>query len=194
MQQGQVKYLKLYLPAIVMCLFLFGACENDLNKVRAIAAADSTKDISQTVGVEMLFSDSAIVKLKLTAPLSISYKDKKKQPITLMPHGVKVVFYDVDIKQIGNIVADTGIQRETEKLIIFRKNVVATNPEGTVYKSEELIYDQGKKQIYSTKNVLMTKVGGDQMTGTSFVSDDKLLHPIFQNATAVIHVDNSIAQ
>ena len=192
--QGRVKHINLYLPAIFMSLLLFSACENDLNKVRAIAAADSTKDISQTIGVEMIFSDSAIVKLKLTAPLSISYKDKKKNPITLMPKGVRVVFYDDKIKQIGNIVADTGIQKEAEKLIIFHKNVVATNTEGTVYKSEELIYDQAKKQIYSNKNVLMTKVGGDQMTGTSFVSDDKLKHPIFKNSTAIIHVDNSITE
>lgn len=189
----QVRYIKLYLPAMIMCLFLFGACENDLNKVKAIAAADSTKDVSITKGVEMIFSDSALVKLKLTAPLSISYKEKKN-PVMVMPNGVKVVFYDAKINPIGNIVADTGIQREAQKLIIFRKNVVATNPEGTVYRSEELIYDQAKKEIYSNKNVLMTKVGGDQMTGTSFKSDDKLLHPIFQNATAVIHVDNSIAQ
>ncbi|WP_374950806.1 LPS export ABC transporter periplasmic protein LptC [Mucilaginibacter sp.] len=192
--ERQVKYLKAYLPAIIMCLFLFGSCENDLNKVRAIAAADSTKDISITRGVEMIFSDSAIVKLKLTAPLSISSKDSAKNPIMVMPKGVKVVFYDANIKIIGNIVADTGIQREAQKLIIFHKNVVATNPEGTVYRSEELIYDQNKKRIYSTKNVLMTKVGGDQMTGTSFESDDKLMHPVFQNATAVIHVDNSIAE
>jgi hypothetical protein len=175
-------------------LLLFSACENDLNKVKEIAAADSTKAIDKTIGVEMIFSDSAIVKLKLTAPLSLSYKDKKKNPITIMPKGVKVVFYDAKIKEIGNIVADTGIQKEAEKLIIFHKNVVATNTEGTVYKSEELIYDQAKKQIYSNKNVLMTKVGGDQMTGTSFVSDDKLKHPIFKNSTAIIHVDSSVTE
>jgi lipopolysaccharide assembly outer membrane protein LptD (OstA) len=192
--RGRVKYLNLYLPAIFISLLLFSACENDLNKVKAIAAADSTKAIDKTIGVEMIFSDSAIVKLKLTAPLSISYKDKKKNPITIMPKGVKVVFYDAKIKEIGNIVADTGIQKEAEKLIIFHKNVVATNTEGTVYKSEELIYDQAKKQIYSTKNVLMTKVDGDQMTGTSFVSDDKLKHPIFKNSTAIIHVDSSVTE
>ncbi|MDB5060961.1 MAG: hypothetical protein JWP67_804 [Mucilaginibacter sp.] len=192
--QGRVKYLNLYLPTIFISLLLFSACENDLNKVKAIAAADSTKAIDKTTGVEMIFSDSAIVKLKLTAPLSISYKDKKKNPITVMPKGVKVIFYDAKIKEMANIVADTGIQREAEKLIIFRKNVVATNTEGTVYKSEELIYDQAKKQVYSNKNVVMTKVTGDQMTGTSFVSDDKFKHPIFKNSTAIIHVDSSVTE
>ncbi len=40
----------------------------------------------------------------------------------------------------------------------------------------------------------MTKPDGDQMTGTSFVSDDKLRNPVFQNSTAIIHVDGSLAQ
>jgi hypothetical protein len=41
----------------------------------------------------------------------------------------------------------------------------------------------------------MTKVGGDVMTGTSFVSDDKWLnHPVFQNSTAIIHVDDNLTQ
>jgi hypothetical protein len=37
----------------------------------------------------------------------------------------------------------------------------------------------------------MTKVGGDVLTGTSVVSDDKLLHPVFQNSTAIIHVNDN---
>lgn len=188
MLYGQLKYSKKLLPAIFTGLLLISACENDINKVNSLAAADATKAIEITKGVEMIFSDSAIVKLKLTAPLSINYK-LDKNPYMVMPKGVKLIFYNAQIKEIGNIVADTGIQRDKEKLIEFRKNVIATNPEGTVYRSEELLYDQAKKQIYSNKPVEMTKVGGDIMRGSSFRSDDKLLHPIFQNSTAIIHVN-----
>jgi hypothetical protein len=55
------------------------------------------------------------------------------------------------LKRDGNIVADTGYYYEN-KLIEFRKNVVATKGR-YVYKSEELIWDQAKKQVYSNKKV-----------------------------------------
>jgi LPS export ABC transporter protein LptC len=187
---GGVKYLKLYLPASFICLLLLSACENDLNKVKAIAAADSTKAVDRTTGLEVIFSDSAKVKLKLTAPLSLDYKGKKSY--TLMPKGVKVVFYNPKLEVIGTITADTGIRRE--KLIEFHKNVVATNPEGSVFRSEQLIWNQDKKQIYSNKSIKMTKLGGDVLNGSSFVSDEKLLHPVFQNSTGMIHVNENMTQ
>jgi LPS export ABC transporter protein LptC len=190
--QGMVTWLKNYLPVLTICLLLFSACENDLNKVRAIAAADATKPIQTTKDVTVIYSDTAVVKAKVTAPLLIQYETK--QPYSILPKGVKVIFYDKNLKEEGTIVSDSAVMKNDNKLIQFYKNVVATNTEGTVYKSQELIWDQAKLQIYSNRQVYMTKLGGDSMTGTSFVSDDRLLHPIFQNATAIIHVDDKMTQ
>ena len=190
--QSRLKQLSIYLPAVFIALLL-SACENDLNKVKAIAAADATKPIQRTTGVDMILSDSGFVKAQLTAPLLIQY-DTKKDPYSVLPKHVKVVFYNADLKEAGNIVADTGYYYKEKDLIVFLKNVVATRADGTIYRSEELIWDQAKKKTYSNKQVLMTKPDGDQMTGTSFVSDDKLRNPVFQNSTAIIHVDGSLAQ
>nr|WP_294950039.1 LPS export ABC transporter periplasmic protein LptC [uncultured Mucilaginibacter sp.] len=175
------------MPALSMVMLL-AACENDINKIKAIAAADATKPIQQTSDIDVIFSDSAIVKFRLTAPLMVEYMTPKN-PYKVLPKGVKIIFLDKDVKEAGNIIADTGFMRDDNKLIEFRKNVVAKNAEGTVYKSDELIWDQKKKIYYSNKPVEMTKVGGDIMRGTSFTSDDNLKHPIFQNSTAVIHVN-----
>ncbi|MCO5937279.1 LPS export ABC transporter periplasmic protein LptC [Mucilaginibacter sp. RB4R14] len=190
--QSRLKQLSIYLPAVFIALLL-SACENDLNKVKAIAAADATKPIQRTTGVDMILSDSGFVKAQLTAPLLIQY-DTKKDPYSVMPKGVKVVLYNRALKEDINIIADTGYYYKEKDLIIFHKNVVATRNDGIVYRSEELIWDKNKKQTYSNKNVLMTKPNGEQMTGTSFVSDDKFLNPKFQNSTAIIHVDGGLAQ
>ncbi|TSD63918.1 hypothetical protein FFF34_015235 [Inquilinus sp. KBS0705] len=187
---GRFSYLKLYIPAACAGIFLLTACENDLNKVKAIAAADATKPVDRTTGLDVIFSDSAKVKFHITTPLMLDYKTTPAY--SLMPKGVKVVFYNEKMQIAGTIIADTGIRRDT--LIEFHHNVVATNPEGSVLKSDELIWNQFKKQVYSNKKVVMTKVGGDVVTGTSVVSDDKLQHPIFQNATAVIHVNGDLTQ
>ncbi|GGH17151.1 LPS export ABC transporter periplasmic protein LptC [Mucilaginibacter phyllosphaerae] len=185
---GRLKQLCIYLPAVFAALLL-SACENDINKVKAIAAADATKPIQRTTGVDMIFSDDAIVKARLLTPLMIDY-DTKKNPYTIMPKGVKVILYSED----GNVIADTGFYYKEKDLIVFRKNVVATKGDGSVYRSEELMWDMKKKQIYSDKKVVMTKPNGDEMTGTSFLSDDKFLNPVFQNSTAVIHVNGDLSQ
>jgi LPS export ABC transporter protein LptC len=182
----------IYLPAVFAALLL-SACENDINKVKAIAAADATQPIQRSVGVDMIISDSGFVKAQLTSPLLVEY-DTKKNPRRVMPNGVKVVFFDKSLKQDANITADTGYYYDKKDLIVFKKNVVATRHDGTVYRSEELIWDKNKKQAYSNKKVVMTKPNGDEWTGTSFVSDDQLRNPIFQNSTATIHVDGSIGQ
>jgi LPS export ABC transporter protein LptC len=177
---------KVWIPAIALVMF-FSACENDINKIKEIAAADATKPIQRTTDIDVIFSDSALVKFRLLSPLYIEYK--VKNPYSILPHGVKIIFLDKDVKEAGNIIADSATMRDDNKIIEFHRNVVATNAEGTVYKSDELIWDQKKKIYFSNKNVEMTKVGGDVMRGTSFTSDDKLQHPIFQNSTAIIHVN-----
>jgi LPS export ABC transporter protein LptC len=186
--QSRLKQLCIYLPAVFTGLLL-SACENDINKVKAIAAADATKPIQRTTGVDVIFSDSGIVKAQMITPLMIDY-DTKVNPYSVMPKTVKVILYAED----GNVIADTGYFYKEKSLIIFRKNVVATKGDGTVYKSEELIWDMKKKQIYSNKKVVMTKPNGDEMTGTSFLTDDKFLNPVFQNSTAIIHVDGDLSQ
>lgn len=185
---SRVNYLKIYLPALLTGLVLLSACENDLNKVRAIAAADATKPIQKTTGVEVTYSDSAIVKGVLTAPLLFEYQTKKN-PYKITPNGVKILFYEADGTQDGQLTADTALIYDEKQLIVFRKNVVGVKKDGTTYKSEELLWDQKTKEIYSNKPVLMTKPNGDQTTGTSFRTDDKFKNPIFQNSTAILHVE-----
>ncbi|MFA6248084.1 MAG: LPS export ABC transporter periplasmic protein LptC [Mucilaginibacter sp.] len=190
--QNRLKQLCIYIPAVLTALLL-NACENDINKVKAIAAADATKPIQRTTGVTMTISDKGIVKAQLISPLLIEYATKKN-PYQVMPNGVRVILYNDSLTTDGNIVADTGYYYTEKSLVVFKKNVVATRKDGATYKSEELIWDTAKKQYYSNQKVVMTKPNGDVMNATSFVSDDKLLHPVFQNATGAIQMNGDLTQ
>jgi len=182
----------LFLPALLSGMLLLAACENDLKKIKEISAKLVSLPIDTTRGVEIIYSDSAIVKGKMLTPLFIHYAVAK--PYYTMPNGVKVFFYDKTLKEIGNIVSDSAVLRPKENITEFYKNVVATDTQGNTYKSEELIWDQDKKTVYSNKTVQMTTVDGDVTYGISFTSDDKLTHPILQQATGVFNVTDSPAQ
>jgi LPS export ABC transporter protein LptC len=186
MRSGAKQVTYLFLPALLFGMLLLGACENDLNKIKEVSAKLVSQPIDTSRGVEVIYSDSAILKGIMKTPLMINYAIAK--PYYKMPSGVKIILYDAFGKETGNIVADLGIYKYNEKLIEFYRNVVCTNSKGETFKSDELIWDQVKKTIYSRKPVQMTTPSGNVMNGKDFTSDDGLLHPIMNQGTGTIYV------
>jgi LPS export ABC transporter protein LptC len=151
------------------------ACENDLENIRKISNMSSGAAVDTTRGVDVIYSDSAVVKGRMITPLLIKYSTDK--PYDVMPDGIKVISFDKFGKEDGNIVADSAVQLENESITKFYKNVIVTSADGTIFKSEEMIWDQPKKIIYSNQPVEMRRPNGDVFFGRSFTSDDKLEHP-----------------
>jgi hypothetical protein len=178
-----------FLPALLLGTLLLAACENDLNKIKQVSALQVSQPIDTTRGAELIYSDSAIVKAKILTPLMIKYTTDK--PYYKMPDGVKVIHYDVYTQEDGNIVADSGVYRINEKIIEFHKNVVVTDAKGRTFKSDELIWDQVKKIIYSTKPVQMANKEGDSMNSVSFKSDDGLKNPRWEESTGDLSLSGS---
>ena len=183
----------LLLPVLMLSI---SSCENDLNKVKEIASNEVGTIVAPTTGVDLIMSDSAIVKIHLTAPLVLEYNpENPKKSYRIAPKGIKVIHYDkLTGKEDGTIIADTGIIHNGDKLYEFRKNVVATNAKGETYKSQELFWDQSTKKVYSHKNVEVTMEGGNVMNGDDFVSDDGFLHPKLRNSKGLFHVDENATQ
>jgi hypothetical protein len=178
----------LFLPALLFGMLLLTACENDLKKIKEISANFVNLPIDTTRGVDVIYSDSAFVKGRMTTPIMIHYSYTKVTPYYIMPKGVKVVFYDKNILEDGNIVADSAVYREVDKLIEFYKNVVYTTSKGDTFKSDELIWDQVKKTMYSNKPVQIILKSGDVINGRNFKSDEKLQYPIMDSGTGVFDV------
>lgn len=170
----------LFVPVLAIVLFL-SACENDLAKIKAVSALQTSQPVDTTRGVEVIYSDSAIVKGKMLTPLLIKYSTTK--PYDVMPKGVKIIFYDKDRTEMATLTADSAVQLEAENITKFYKNVVVITPKGDTFKSEELIWDQPKKIIYSNKYSEGKSATGDELRGTSFLSDDKFEHPQFLSGT-----------
>jgi LPS export ABC transporter protein LptC len=182
------KLLNLCLPALFICMLITSSCENSLNDIQKIASKEEDKPISRSTGVEVIYSDSAKVKARLTTPLMIELSDQAK-PYREMPTGVKIVFYDDDMTEKGTITSEYAIMLEKENTITFRKNVVATNAQGETFKSEELIYDQAGKKLFTTKPVQIDMGNGDIMQGIGATSNETLYPWHINNSTGVFHVD-----
>ena len=140
-----ISYCLLLLAKIFICT----GCVNNLRDVERISSDQSTQLVDISTGVEIIYSDSAIVKAKITAPQLLHFKTAK--PYDEMKKGVKAIFFDEHQQETSNIVADYAIRREGENIIELRKNVIATNKEGKIFKSDELIWDNNRHRFYSNK-------------------------------------------
>jgi len=179
----------MYLPALVAGMLLFSSCENSLNDIKKISSAEEDKPISRSMGVDVIYSDSAKVKFHLTAPLMVDNSDNTPKPYKEFPKGVKIISYDDNLNESGNIVADYAIQREKENVIEFRKNVVATNVNGQVFKSDELIYDMTARTFKSSKAVELSDKDGNVAEGFGFESNESMFPWRMDKTVGSFHVD-----
>lgn len=183
----------LLLSALLISMVLMSACENDIKKIKELSAKESEKPEQITKGVDVIYSDSAKVKMRLQAPVLKEYNDtaKNAKPYQVTPNGIKITFYNADKTQAGVMVSDSAIRYPDTKITKFYKNVVCTFSTGETLKTEELIWDQNKKIIYSNKYVIVNSPDGSFNDGVNFMSDEKLTHFTFGQSTAAFYTDET---
>lgn len=176
---------------------LLSACTNDLKKIQEISQKVVNSPADTTRGVDIIYSDSAIVKAHLFAPLMLEYGADSDTSKMVLPKGVKIIFYDNQQQQQGTIIADTAYYMKTKQLIKFRKNVVLTSVKGDIFESDELDYDQFNNKITSTKPVDITTANGNKTHGTSFtalITNGTLSSYTIQNQTAVFYTNSNFGK
>ncbi len=171
---------------IMSTWFLIAACENDLKDVELISSQKTSVQVDTSKSVEVIYSDSAIVKAKLMAPEVLYFKTA--DPYYEMPKGVRVIFFDAYQKENGQTTSDYAVTRESQKIVELRKNVVIINSKGETLKSDEVVWDQNKHRFYSDKVVTLTAANGSILYGTGFWADESLKNYNIYQATGNINV------
>ncbi len=181
------KWLMLLLPVF------FWSCENDLKKVQQISSREVNKPVETTIGVDVIYSDSAKVKARMTAPLMLNYTETKKvKPYYKMPKGIKIDFYDPKQKLISTVTAEYAITKNLNKIIELHRNVVVVNDKGDTFKSEELIWDQVGKRFYSNQFSTLAKTDGNTISGSTFKCNEDLSRPEFLQSTGKFNVNQGL--
>src|SRR4051812_30025729 len=96
-----------------LAVLFLASCETDLEKINAVGSSnDAPKEIAENI--ELLYSDSGFVKMKLNAPLLEKYDDGK-DPYVLFPKGMKTLFYDRTLTVTSRLNAEYGIRYENSQ-------------------------------------------------------------------------------
>jgi LPS export ABC transporter protein LptC len=158
-------------PAVWFCfltLFVISSCVNDPEKVKSITHKN-TLPVQAGKGIDLLYSDSARLKIHLTAPEVNEYTGN--DPYTEMPKGVKVEFYDSVGKVETSLTANYAIRKERNQMMEAKNDVVLVNTKGETLNTEHLIWDGNKRRI-STKAAVKITTKDQIIMGTGLESDE----------------------
>jgi len=148
---------------LFICLFMY-SCTNDVKDVDALLQeVDGNKEFA--TDVEILYSDSSFVRIKIEAPKMIRHLDKTDK-YEEFPDGLKVSFYNDAGRETSWLEAGYAIRKEDDKQVFVKEDVLVYNTNNDKMRTNELIWDEEKKTIETEKAVkIMQPSIGDTLFG-----------------------------
>lgn len=122
------------------------SCENDIEEVKQFAQ-QKLLPVNSSRNVELLYSDSAKLVLKLTAPRVDRYATDTVYDE--FPEGVKFTFYNKLGKPESQVTANYAIHYISSKLMEAKNDVVVINKKGERLNTEHLIWNMAEQKIVS---------------------------------------------
>jgi LPS export ABC transporter protein LptC len=168
---------------------LLTSCENDRNEVMAIGKKTAMPTLTGK-DITLLYSDSAVLKIKLQAPQIIKYEKGVKERITIMPKGLYIIFYDRSGKISTTLKANYGVSYDDTKRMEAKYNVEVVNVNGEKLNTEHLIWDEQHKKIISDAFVKITTAKQIIMGNGLEANQDFTMYEI-KDITGTIKLDDT---
>ena len=171
---------------IVFSLLLLSACTNDLKDVMRLPKTEvSPSQIGDSV--TMLYTDSAQLKIMLKANRMLMYTKNVTEPMTVMPKGVFVTFFDEDEKVSATLKAGYAVRYEQSNIMEVKFGVEVLNKKGEKLKTEKLKWDESKQRIYTDAEVTIT-TGKEIITGRGLESNQDFSKYEMKQITGIIQL------
>ncbi len=156
---------------ISVSMTMLFSCENDISKIKVSNAEELP--IIQSNGIQTVYSDSAVVRLKITGPeLKEFAETDDKEAYIEFPKGLKATFYNQSGRIESSLEAEYAIFWKKVKQFEARTNVVVKNfSEKQELFTEQLFWDQDEEKIWSDKFVKIITENGPTYGEEGFESD-----------------------
>ena len=145
-------------------------------------------NIERVYEVEILYSDSAIVRMRIQAPLLLNYIEVGKERKEF-PEGLKVDFFNERGQVTSTLTAEYAIQNGRDNKITIRKNVKVESVNKEQLETEELIWDETQKKLYTDKWVKVSTTD-ETIYGYGFTSNQEFTEWVINKVTGRFIVEN----
>ena len=162
--------------------FLGGILMITLIACSDVGDADDFKEYegpsSEVTDAEILYSDSAMVRMKFTAPRLLQYENGNQD----FPEGVYIESYEGDGIKTSTIVADRGYFNQEENKYTAEGNVIVENLENNeTLKTEVLYWEPRENKIHTDRYVEIASqeevIMGEGLTANEDFSSYRILKP-----------------
>lgn len=169
---------------ILLSVFIFSACEDD-NAAKTEFEA-YTGPIMEVDSVTILYSDSAVVRVKVNAPKQMEFENGDKE----FPNTIFIEFYEPDGTLSSTLEAKTAYYtKETDTYRAEGDVEVIGYLEPQKMNSEELYWAPQKEEIYTEKFVRIETE--DQIsTGTGLIAKQDFSSYRILNPTGTIYLED----
>jgi LPS export ABC transporter protein LptC len=142
---------------ITSLMILMSACDRIPVETRQVVTQDDVA-VEVAQDVEILYSDSAIVRVRVTGPLlhNINERENARQEF---PKGIRIEFLEPNLSVRSTLTAKTAVRQQEKGLITARDSVVFVTVKQEKLETEELIWDEKSGKVRTEKFVKVTKPG-----------------------------------
>ncbi len=143
----------------VVFLLLIGltACDQVAKRADVLYTQEDTV-VEVARDVEILYSDSAVVRVRVTAP-TLHNHTEREDPRQEFPDGIKIEFLTPTLSVRSTLTAKFAERRQDKGLVVARDSVVLTTIAQEKLETEELIWDEVAQKVRTDKFVKVTKPG-----------------------------------
>ncbi|HRD79452.1 MAG: LPS export ABC transporter periplasmic protein LptC [Saprospiraceae bacterium] len=142
---------------IIIAAILLAGCREEAPETLPDALL-SNPNMELLEEVEILYSDSAALKVRVTGPV-MHYFTEANDPRQEFPGGVIVHFLDRDQQVASILTAKYAIRRESIGTIIVRDSVVWQSVRKEHLTTDELTWDERRQKVFTDRFVVVTRPG-----------------------------------
>jgi len=132
---------------------------------------ENTEPLLLTWNARIIYSDSGIIRAKLSTPLMHDYTFKDGIMRT-MPSGLTVYLFEVDGKEAGTLVADSGVIHSQREEVSAYGRVIFVNPQNEQLRTSELHFNTNTYLLFTDAFVTLQK-GDEVLYGQGLEATDK---------------------
>lgn len=147
---------RLFVGIAVLSIYMNACDEIHVETRQVVTQDDVAVEVAQDV--EILYSDSAIVRVRVTGPLlhNINERENARQEF---PKGIRIEFLEPNLSVRSTLTAKTAVRQQEKGLITARDSVVFVTVKQEKLETEELIWDEKSGKVRTEKFVKVTKPG-----------------------------------
>lgn len=153
---------------LIFALLWLSSCQTEAPPTAEVLT-DLPMDAERAREVEVLYSDSARLMVRIRGPVMINYTDRSDERQEF-PEGVKVDFYD----GLGNIksvlTAKMGTRYNRRGVVVLEDSVVWKSTDNQMLETSELIWNENEGKVYNNKFLVAT-TPRDTIFGKGFTAN-----------------------